>query len=127
MKKLGLLAMLLPLVLPLTKLEPLAVPVVRAQPAPSFQAIDVYVETEAPLAAYQIEVRASAAVARVVDIAALTTEPEAPSGRFRVARIHMQEPGGVECEYTATLVTAATPGGETMSIRVKLEKAGGQR
>lgn len=138
MKRLGLVFMLLPVSL-------LAV---RAQTAPRFQAIDVWVESDLPLVAYQIEVRASVSAARVVGIeggegppyaeppfydpaamrgervvlGAFTTSPDAPNGRFRVARIHMQEPAGEETDYKATVVTAAAPGGETLALRVELKR-----
>jgi len=119
-----------------------------------FRPIDVFVDAgDAPLAAYQVEIASSSPDARIVGveggesqqyaaapyydpaalqggriiIAAFTTEAEPPSGRTRVARIHMQEAAGAEPAYTARLMAAAAPGGGGIEAKVEPVPSGGQR
>ncbi|MGQ0627825.1 MAG: hypothetical protein ACT4PL_06965 [Phycisphaerales bacterium] len=115
--------------------------------ASRFETVDIMVDSGArTLGAYQIEVKASApkgTVALIVGIeggekdpfmqppfydpaalqggrvilAAYTLSDKAPSGRFRVARVHMLVTGPapvndeprIDPEYTAAVITAAAP------------------
>jgi len=115
-----------------------------------FVAVDVYVEAgDRKLAAWQIEINTDdrAAIVGVeggagdayrdpptydpkalqggkLVLAALTTGP-APSGRVRVARIHVMETE--KCELEVRLIAAATTGGERFEPKVKLERTGESR
>lgn len=118
-----------------------------------FVAVDVYVEAgERKLTAWQIEITTDdrAAIVGVegggggpmaayhdpptydpralqggkIVLAAYTTG-EAPSGRVRVARIHLMETE--KCELEARLVAAAAPVGERFEPKVKLERTGESR
>jgi len=118
------------------------------QDAPRFRPVDVFVEADRPLAAYQIEIECGAKVVGVeggapaafrepprydpaalqggrIVLAAFTLDEEPPRGRIRVARLHMMESGPTE--YEAKLVVAAAPGGEEMTVRVEAVPAGDQR
>ena len=102
------------------------------------------------LAAYQVEITGDLARGRIVGleggvgpfaaapfydpaaleagrivIAAFTAEAGAPSGKVRVARIHMQESGPVE--YAPRLAAAAAPGGARLGARIELVRAGGTK
>ena len=112
-----------------------------------FVAVDVYVEAgDRKLAAWQVEINtddrativgveggASAAYrdpptydpkalqAGKIVLAAFTTG-DAPSGRVRVARLHVME--SEKCELEARVVAAAAPGGDRFEAKVKLERTG---
>jgi hypothetical protein len=115
------------------------------QDTPRYRAIDVWVDAgDAALAAYQIEIVAEgegtvtgveggepapfrappyydpAALAggRII-LAAFTTADGAPTGRIRVARIHVMETGPVT--YRAALLAAAAPGGRRISPRIETQ------
>ena len=118
--------------------------------AVSFGAVHVFVETDTePLAAYQLELRATTGNVRIVGIegsehrvfaeppyydpaamegdrviiAGFSTAPaEAlPSGRTRIATIHVQVTGEVQPEYDASLTVAATVDGRAIPGRLILE------
>ena len=118
---------------------------------PRFAAYDVFVDADAKtLAAYQIEVVCNASKNKIAGVeggeppqfsgapyydpaalqggriilAAFTTEDSPPTGRVRVARIHMQEAADSKGEYTAKLMTAAAAGGKRIDAKVELVRAG---
>ncbi|MBI4602682.1 MAG: hypothetical protein HY721_12060 [Planctomycetes bacterium] len=124
-----------------------------------FSALDVIVDAgAAQLAAYQVEVVAGLPEAKLVGVeggearayaqapyydpaalqggrvivAAFTTDPDAPSGRTRVARLHFQESAAAEleaAEYSVKLLAAAAPGGAPIEAQVSIQRTatGGQR
>jgi len=115
-----------------------------------FVAVDVYVEAgEKKLAAWQVEISTDdrAAIVGVeggapaayrepptydpkalqggkIVLAALTTG-EAPSGRIRVARVHLME--SEPCHMEGKVVAAATTGGERFDAKVTLVRTGDAR
>ena len=119
-------------------------------PGNRFVAVDVYVEAgERKLAAWQVEIGTGdrAAVVGVeggepaayreppsydpkaleggkIVLAAFTTG-DAPSGRVRVARLHLME--NEKCELIGKVVAAASPGGERFEAKVRLERMGDAR
>lgn len=107
----------------------------------SFTAVDVYVDSPRPLAAWQIEIRTAAEVVSIeggepkayadapfydpkalqsgrLVLAAFTTDAAPPSGRFRVARLHLRETG--TAELSSKLIAAAAPGGARMDLKLEL-------
>lgn len=107
----------------------------------SFTAVDVYVDSPKPLAAWQLEIRTSATIVGVeggepkcwaeppfydpkalqsgrILLAAFTTDAAPPSGRIRVARLHLQGTG----DFSAKEVVAAAPGGARMDVKVELAR-----
>jgi hypothetical protein len=107
-----------------------------------FTAVDVYVESPKPLAAWQLELRTAASIVGVeggepkcyaeppfydpkalqggrIVLAAFTTEAAPPSGRIRVARLHLR---GAP-ELSAREIVAAAPGGARMDVKVELTRA----
>ncbi|HYE99067.1 MAG TPA: hypothetical protein VEJ18_09160 [Planctomycetota bacterium] len=117
-------------------------------PAPQerrFVAYDVVVETDGrPLAAWQLEVRSSAKIVGIeggepasyakapyydpaaleggrIVLAAFTTEAP-PSGRLRIARIHMLEEGAAD--YASRLLVAAGPDGGRYDADIHLVRVG---
>jgi hypothetical protein len=124
-------------------------PVVE-EPRIRFRAVDIFVNTtNAPLAAYQLEFAVTNGVARVVGIeggehpafrnppfydpkaiqrerviiAALTTEPAStlPSGKTRVATIHLQISGSAEPEFDLRLQAVAGSNGDRIPAEAGLE------
>ncbi|UCD76791.1 MAG: hypothetical protein JSV91_07650 [Phycisphaerales bacterium] len=122
----------------------------QAEPPARFETVSVFVETgEAPLAAWQLDISATAGTVRIVGIeggdhpayseppyydplamqqdrviiAAFSLNgPEAlPSGRTRVATIHVQIPGDVEPEFEAKIDAAADHDGEFIDAEVVLQ------
>lgn len=106
-----------------------------------FTAVDVYVDSPKPLAAWQMEVRTSATIVGVeggepkcyaeppfydpkalrggrIVLAAFTTEAAPPSGRIRVARLHLR---GAP-ELSAREIVAAAPGGAKVEVKVELAR-----
>ncbi len=104
-----------------------------------FEAVDIVLDSgDLPLAAYQFEFAAETGQITIVGIeggdhaafkeppyydpaalrnnkviiAAFSTAKDLPSGRTRVARIHVQVAGDVEPEYAVVLKVAASPDGE---------------
>ena len=119
-----------------------------------FRAIDVYLDSGAKaLAAYQIEIECDSEESRIVGVeggeteeysepphydpaalrggrivlGAFTLDDNPPSGRTRVARIHLEEPASLEPAYTARVVVAAEPGGREIEVQVELIPTGGSR
>ncbi len=122
------------------------------EPEVRFVAYDVVVDTGGrALAAYQFEVSCDDEKGKIVGVeggvgphfapapyydpaalrggrivvAAFTTEPDAPSGKVRVARLHMQETGRVH--YASNLVAAAQPGGARFDAKIEIVHAGGNK
>jgi len=111
-----------------------------------FVAYDLVLDTAGkPLAAYQLEVTGAGKVVGVeggdrkpfaaapyydpaalqggrIVLAAFTTEENAPAGKVRVARLHMQEAGATD--YATKLVVAASPGGERIAAKIELVRQG---
>ena len=55
-------------------------------------------------------------------IAAFTTDKNPPSGRIRVARLHFLETGAAD--YASKLITAASPGGGRIDLKIELVPSG---
>jgi hypothetical protein len=119
-----------------------------------FVAIDIYVDAgDRALAAYQIEITAGDATergtrivgveggepqcfasppyydpkaleGRRIIVAAFTTDPDAPRGKMRVARLHFFEERSGEIDYRAEAIAAAAPGGERIPVRIEIRPAG---
>jgi hypothetical protein len=114
-------------------------PADREAPRVRFEAVDVYVDSgDTPLAAYPFELAAEVGDGRIVGIeggshpafreppyydpaalmkhrviiAAFNTGKDLPTGRTRVARLHVQVSGEIEPEYVVQLQTAASPDGK---------------
>ena len=112
-----------------------------------FDPVDIYVMSGAdPLAAYQVEFVAKGSDAKIVGVeggehpafadpphydpvalrrervilAAFSTEAVLPRGRIRVATVHLQYRGKVP-QYSVKLSTAASVGGENISVEVQLQ------
>jgi hypothetical protein len=117
-----------------------------------FQALDLFIDSgDTPLAAYQVEIRAAAAHARLVGVeggepasgpfvdppyydpaalhedqlaeriilAAFSTAHELPTGRTRVARIHVQVSG--DAQYASDLLAAGNADGQRINATLHLE------
>ena len=120
------------------------------QNAVRFEAIDVFVDSgDLPLAAYQFELVSKAADVEIVGIeggahaafaeppyydpkamnnnrvilAAFNTGNDLPSGRSRVARIHVQVQGPGQQEYQTKLTVSATSDGESVPAKLSIAKA----
>jgi hypothetical protein len=108
-----------------------------------FVAVEIYAQTDGtPLAAWQIEIQSQAKIVAVegakepphydpaalqggrIILAQFTTDPAPPAGRVFVARVHMMESG--KTDYVATLMAAASPGGERIAPRIDLVRVGGK-
>ena len=108
-----------------------------------FTAVDVYVDSPKPLAAWQLEIRTDATIVGVeggapkafaeppfydpkalqggrIVLAAFTTDAAPPSGRIRVARLHLQERG--VSPLSAHEIVAAAPGGARLDVKVELAR-----
>ena len=106
-----------------------------------FTAVDVYIDSPKPLAAWQVEIRTAATIVGVeggepkayaeppfydpkalqggrIVLAAFTTDAAPPSGRIRVARLHLQ---GLS-ELSTREIVAAAPGGARMDVKVELAR-----
>ena len=105
-----------------------------------FSAIDVFVNADGPLAAWQLELATSAKIVGIeggdglfkepptydsaalnggrIAIAGMTMAEKPPAGRVRVARLHLMETGSTV--YTPKLVAAGGPGGVKVSATVEL-------
>ena len=123
----------------------------RERPAVRFEAVDVYVDsgTQA-LAAYQFELTAKDGKAAIVGveggehpafkeapyydpaalqrdriiIGAFNTGRDLPTGRTRVARVHLQVSGGEKPVYTVTLNVAASSEGARIPATATVEQGG---
>ena len=114
-----------------------------------FAYADMYVDADdQPLAAYQVELKIGEGDARIVGIeggdhpafrdppyydpkalmqarvilAALSTGEDLPTGRTRVARVHLRVAGDSEPVYAAELHTAASATGAEIAARVSVQK-----
>ena len=123
----------------------------EAAPAVRFQAVDIYVDSmNQPLAAYQIEFAANTEAVKIVGIeggehpaykeapyydpraiqreqvviaAFNTTDADnLPTGRTRIATVHLQISGDVEPGFIARLKTAATIQGEKVDATVAAQE-----
>jgi hypothetical protein len=115
------------------------------EPAPRFRSVQIYVDSgDQPLAAYQIELVVTSGDAGIVGveggdppafrsapyydpaalkggriiIAAFNTGDDLPSGKIRVATVHMEETGAAAPVYQAKLIVAATSSGKPIDARV---------
>ena len=122
--------------------------VVEPQVPVRFAAVDVYVDSgDEPLAAYQFELAAETGRIKIVGIeggehpafadppyydpkamsqdrviiAAFHTGDHLPSGRIRVARIHVQIDGNQEPDYVVRLFVAASADGEPIEATATVE------
>lgn len=120
-----------------------------ARPSVRFEAVDVYVDSgDQPLAAYQFELAAETGEITIVGIeggehpafkdppyydpaalskdriiiAAFNTGRELPSGKTRVARLHVQVTGEAEPEYVVRLEVAASAEGKKITATVSSAK-----
>ena len=125
-----------------------------ADPQVRFVPVDLWGDSgDQPLAAYQVEVRYDAQRVRVVGIeggthtafaepphydprgmsggritlAAFSTAKDLPTGRTRLARLHLQIEGASEPDLTVELVAAGTATGARIRIDVSLEPMKGGR
>ena len=123
------------------------VPSQAQQPVPRFRPLQVYIDSgERPLAAYQVEIIVTSGNAEVVGveggnspgfraapyydpaalkggriiIAAFTTGSDLPSGKIRVATVHVQETGTGEPQYNAKLMVAAGADGKPITASVSV-------
>lgn len=122
-----------------------------------FVAVDVYLESSEPVAAWQFELESpnarivgvengeSDAFAKapyydreavqrgasdriVVADFSLADAKQLPSGRFRIATLHLVLDGGSEPELDVELITAVTRGGDAIDASIDLEpRTGDQR
>ncbi len=105
-----------------------------------FSAIDLLVNADAPLAAWQIDIATTAKIVGIeggdglfaepptydpaalnggrIALAGMTLAEKPPSGRVRVARIHLRETGATV--YTPKLVAAGGLGGVKVSATVEI-------
>ncbi len=114
-----------------------------------FAPVHIYLDSGSkPLAAYQFELKAVTGQIKIVGveggehpafseapyydpaalmndriiIAAFNTGDDLPTGRTRIATIHLQILGDAEPEYQLTLVTAGDANGESLPVKITLEK-----
>jgi hypothetical protein len=133
---------------PAKTLRPAETPTTQA--AVRFAAVDVYVDSgEKPLAAYQFELTAKTGSFKIVGveggehaafapppyydpaalsrdriiIAAFNTGTDLPTGKTRVARIHVRITGNEDPEYVVKLTVAAAANGEPLSATAAWAKA----
>ncbi|MEO8604946.1 MAG: hypothetical protein ABI629_20430 [bacterium] len=118
----------------------------RAESAARFRTLAVWLDAGSePLAAYQIEIRASDGATIVgveggataafaapphydpaalqsgrIILATFTTAAHVPRGRTRVATLHVREAAGSAPTYRAEVVAAATPDGRRIPVTVEL-------
>lgn len=113
--------------------------------APRFQAVDIYLDSETPIAAYQIEVQVITGDATIVGVeggtppldappyydpaalaggriilAAFDTAATLPPGHHRIATVHFREQGG-PVTYHAELATAGDAEGQRCSASASIE------
>jgi len=115
----------------------------------NFQTVDVYVDPHGkPLAAYQIELHTGAAEIVGVEggqspafkaapyydpaalshhrviIAAFSLAKDLPSGKSRVARLHVYNASGQAVDYSATLTVAGTTDGSAIGASASISQGG---
>ena len=125
-----------------------------SQPTVRFAAVDVYFDSgDAPLAAYQFELSALAGVFKIVGIeggehpafteppyydpkalsqdriiiAAFNTGDDLPTGKTRVARIHVQIVGNAAPTFDVKVIVAASADGESVSVETTIRPAASTR
>ena len=128
----------------------LAIQAVEPTATTRFQAVHVFLDTNAePLAAYQVYIHATNGVVKIVGIkggepaafkqppfydpkaiqhervilAAFSTKPkvELPTGKVRVATLHLQVTGDVEPQFETKLQAAANHDGKKLSPTISIE------
>ncbi len=112
-----------------------------------FRVVDIWIDSGAPVAAWQVEVATTAGESTMVGVeggdgpfaepayydpkaleggrivlAAFTTDAPLPAGRHRIARLHVREGNG-PAEHAAQLVVAAGTEGEPVTATVTLGDA----
>lgn len=114
-----------------------------------FAPVHIYLDPGSkPLAAYQFELKAVTGQIKIVGveggehpafkeapyydpaalmnsriiIAAFNTGRDLPTGRTRIATVHLQILGDAEPEYQLTLATAADADGDNLPVEITLEK-----
>jgi hypothetical protein len=120
-----------------------------AQPGVRFAPLHIYLETCNLLAAYQFELKATAGQIKIVGveggdheafkeapyydktallnkeriiIAAFSTSRDLPTGRTRIATVHLQIAGDVEPQYELELNVAADGNGKEIPAEITFEK-----
>lgn len=114
------------------------------QPATRFAVADVYIETQSPLAAYQVDVTAEGNGVKLVGIeggehpafveppyydpsalqrqrvilAAFSTSADLPTTRTRVARLHLQVEPDANLQLQAKSIVIANPEGQPIAAKV---------
>lgn len=114
------------------------------KPATRFAVADVYIETQSPLAAYQVDVTAEGNGVKLVGIeggehpafaeppyydpaalqqhrvilAAFSTSTDLPTGRTRVARLHLQVHSGASVELSARSIVIANSESQPIAATV---------
>ncbi|MBS3763923.1 MAG: hypothetical protein KGZ25_11550 [Planctomycetes bacterium] len=118
-----------------------------------FRAVDIYVDSgDMPLAAYQMELKVVEGDAKLVGIeggeheafsdtpyydpaalqggriilAAFDTGTDLPTGRTRVARVHMRVAGDTDATYSVKIKTAATRDGTEIEVSAEIAKGAGK-
>jgi hypothetical protein len=120
-----------------------------------FAVVDVYVDSNAPVAAWQFELRERRGLMQVVGIEggegqgfheppfydrravaqgnsdrvivasySLTTPAQLPSGRVRVASVHVRLLGEAAPDYDLRLIAAGTADGRVIDAKISLETRG---
>lgn len=136
------------LIAPLAALMQVAAP--ASEPSTAFRAVEIWIDShDQPLAAYQLEFKATAGVVKIVGIeggnaeafqkapyydpaamqqerviiaAFSTAKPEhLPKGRTRVATIHLQSIGNIQPVFALALTAGATIDGKTISAEAELK------
>jgi len=114
-----------------------------------FEAVDIYLDSGShALAAYQFELRATIGEVKIVGveggehpafqeapyydpaalaqdriiIAAFNTGRDLPTGRTRIARVHLQITGAAEPDYELNLTVAADADGQNYPAEIALER-----
>ena len=126
-------------------------------PAGRFLAVDVFLDSSIPVAAWQFELTEANGMMQVVGIEngessaygdapyydreavrmgtadrivvadfSLADEDELPSGRIRVATIHVMLSGEAQPDFEVTLVTANSFGGQTIGAAISLDAPNGR-
>lgn len=116
-----------------------------------FEPLDVFIDTPAPLAAYQFEVAVEQGQATIVGVeggthkafadapyydpaalqqnriivAAFNTGKDLPSGKTRVARLHMRIAGNAP-QYALKLIVATDSNGDTIPATATVARAQGE-
>jgi hypothetical protein len=126
-------------------------------PASRFLAVDVFLDSPMPVAAWQFELTETRGMMQVVGIEngestvygdapyydreavrlgtadrivvadfSLADEDQLPSGRIRVATVHVMLSGEAQPDFEVTLVTANSFGGQTIGAAISLDAPNGR-